>query len=44
MIDPAFKDRIVQYKWRAAPFLKEYNQKPYPLVFFNILLKYSIKF
>lgn len=44
MVDNAFKDRIKQYKWKAAPFLKEYNQKPFPLVFFEILLEYQIKF
>ena len=44
MTDVAFRDRIVQYKWKAAPFLKELQLKPYPLSFFNILLKYQIKF
>lgn len=44
MTDIAFKDRIKQYKWKAAPMLKEYNLKPYPLVFFEILLKYEINF
>lgn len=44
MVDSAFRDRVVQYKWKAAPFLKEFNLKPYPLVFFDILLKYEINF
>lgn len=44
MDDIAFKDRIKQFRWKAAPFLKEYKLKPYPLVFFDILLKYEIKF
>jgi hypothetical protein len=44
MSDTAFKDRIKQYKWRAAPFLKECLLKPYPLSFFQLLLKYEIKF
>ncbi|QRK03670.1 nonstructural protein 1 [Duck-associated ambidensovirus 2] len=44
MSDIAFTDRIKQYTWKAAPFLKDYLLKPYPLSFFNILLKYKIKF
>jgi len=44
MVDVAFADRIKQYTWIKAPFLKEYALKPYPLVFFDILLKYEIKF
>lgn len=44
MCDKAFEDRIVQFKWKPAPFLKDYNLKPYPLAFFDILLKYEIKF
>lgn len=44
MSDVSFKDRIKQYRWKAAPFLKEYVLKPYPLSFFDILLKYEIKF
>lgn len=43
MSDTAFKDRIKQYKWKSAPFLKEYLFKPHPLVFFDILLHYKIK-
>lgn len=44
MSDNAFADRIIQYKWKTAPFLKECILKPYPLSFFEILLKYKIKF
>lgn len=44
MTDIAFKDRIKQYKWKTAPFLKECLLKPHPLSFFEILLKYEIKF
>lgn len=44
MNDIAFKDRIKQYRWKTAPLLKECKLKPYPLVFFDILLKYEIKF
>jgi hypothetical protein len=44
MVDPAFADRIKQYRWKASPFLKDCKLKPYPLVFFDILLKYEIKF
>lgn len=44
MVDTAFADRIKQFKWKTAPFLKPIKLKPYPLVFFDILLKYEIKF
>jgi hypothetical protein len=44
MSDTAFRDRIIQYRWKTAPFLKECLLKPYPLSFFKILLKYQIKF
>lgn len=44
MSDSAFKDRVIQYRWKTAPFLKECLLKPYPLSFFKILLKYEIKF
>lgn len=35
--DPAFKDRLVTYKWRSAPFLKQYDKKINPLVFIKSL-------
>lgn len=44
MSDTAFKDRIVQYKWQSAPMLKNLKLKPYPLSFFEILIKYNIVF
>lgn len=44
MADTTFKDRLKQYRWKAAPFLKDYKLKPYPLAFFELLLKYEIKF
>lgn len=44
MSDLAFRDRIIQFKWQAAPFLKDVDFKPYPLVFFDLLDKYNINF
>lgn len=44
MSDPAFKDRIIQYRWNAAPFLKDYELKPHPLCFYHLLIKYNITF
>ena len=44
MYDPAFADRIIKYNWKAAPFLKEIDFKPYPLCLFNILNKYNIEY
>lgn len=44
MSDIAFTDRIVQYKWKAAPMLKNLKLKPYPLSFFELLIKYNIGF
>lgn len=44
MVEPAFNDRIVKFQWKAAPFLKNYEFKPYPLVFFDILNKYNVSF
>ena len=42
MSDPAFRDRIKQYHWKAAPFLKDCNKKPYPLSIYNMFKKYGI--
>lgn len=42
MNSPAFKDRITQYRWTAAPFLKDCDKKPYPLAFYHLLCKYKI--
>lgn len=44
LCDSAFADRIVQFRWNAAPFLKEYEMKPYPMCFFDLLNKYNIKY
>lgn len=44
MHEAAFKDRIVKFQWRAAPFLKDIDCKPYPLCLFNILNKYNIEY
>lgn len=44
MVDIAFQDRLVQEKWKTAPFLKDYKLKPYPLAFFKILEMYNIYF
>lgn len=42
MFDPAFTDRIKQYCWQAAPYLKEYNKKPYPLAMYFLFVKHKI--
>ncbi len=42
MSDVAFKDRVVQFKWKAAPFLKEYHKLPNPLAAFELLVKWDI--
>ena len=43
--DPAFKSvRIKIFRWSYSPFLKDYDKKPYPLSFFNLLNDYDIKF
>lgn len=44
MVDTAFNDRIVKFDWKAAPFLKDIECKPYPLSFFDLLNKYNIEF
>nr|QVW56819.1 MAG: nonstructural protein NS1 [Aegithalos caudatus ambidensovirus] len=44
MVDPAFKDRICRFNWNPAPFLKEYDLKPFPLSFFALLNKYKVSF
>ncbi|KAF0715754.1 SF3 helicase domain-containing protein, partial [Aphis craccivora] len=40
--DSLFADRLVTYKWQAAPFLKQYNKKINPLFFFKLLLHWKI--
>lgn len=42
MNDPAFKDRIVVYRWQSAPFLKSYLDKPNPLAYIALLEHYDI--
>lgn len=44
MADTDFKERLKIYRWRAAPFLKNIPNKPYPLSFFDLLIKYNIIF
>lgn len=44
MYELAFKDRVVKFNWKQAPFLKNIEFKPYPISFYNILLKYNINF
>lgn len=44
MVDMAFYDRIIQFRWKEAPFLADLSLKPYPLAFFEILKKYHIDF
>lgn len=44
MHQPAFKDRVAKFTWKAAPFLKDISYKPYPLAFFEILNMYNIDF
>lgn len=40
--DPGFKDRLVTYKWRAAPFLKHYSKKINPLMLPPLFKHYNI--
>lgn len=42
MTMPAFADRIYQCTWKAAPYLKDYNLKPYPLAIYSLFMKYGI--
>lgn len=44
MTDAAFRDRLVQYKWKSAPMLKNIDTKPHPLAFFDLLNKYNVIF
>lgn len=44
MHDTAFKDRIIQFRWKSAPFLRKVDFKPYPLCFFDLLNKYNIQY
>lgn len=42
MNDVSFKDRIIQFTWKPAPFLKECNKKPYPITLYNLFLQHGI--
>lgn len=42
MFDIAFRDRLIQFNWKEAPFLKNIDYKPYPMCFFDLLNKYNI--
>lgn len=44
MTNIAFRERIVKFTWKYAPFLKDINCKPYPMAFFELLNKYNIEF
>nr|QVW56833.1 MAG: nonstructural protein NS1 [Cecropis daurica ambidensovirus] len=44
MSDSAFATRIVQFRWKTAPQLKEIEIKPNPMCLFNIFNKYNIQF
>lgn len=40
--DAAFQHRIITYNWKTAPFLKNYNKKPYPLSIYSLLQIHNI--
>lgn len=42
--DIAFRERVVKFDWKHAPFLKNIEYKPYPMCFFEILKQYEINF
>lgn len=42
MGDPAFNDRVCQFTWRSAPFLKTYDKKPHPIVWYDLLVDMKI--
>lgn len=44
MSDIAFRDRIVVFRWKEAPQLKDIHLKPYPLSFFSLLKHYNIEY
>lgn len=44
MHDIAFRERLVKFEWKYAPFLKDIECKPYPMAFFEILNKYNIEY
>lgn len=42
MHDVAFRDRLIQFYWNAAPFLKECDKLPHPLYTFEMFIDYNI--
>lgn len=42
MYDPAFTDRCKIYCWKHAPYLKDYNKKPYPVAIYHLFVKHKI--
>jgi hypothetical protein len=44
MVDNAFKDRLIQFRWKEAPQLRDIVLKPYPMSFFALLKKYNIEY
>lgn len=44
MAGGAFSSRIVQFRWKAAPQLKNIELKPNPMCLFKIFNKYNIEF
>lgn len=40
---PAFKDRVIQYRWRSCPMLKNYDKLPHPLYTQFLFNDYKIK-
>lgn len=39
---PAFKDRLCCYEWMSAPFLKQYDKKLHPLMFYELLKEFGL--
>lgn len=37
----AFRDRVKHYTWKAAPYLKDLNKKPYPLATYFIFKEFG---
>lgn len=42
MGDVAFKDRIKQFKWKTASFLKDCNKKPYPIALYYMFKNFGL--
>lgn len=39
---PAFNDRLRSYEWMSAGFLKDYDKKLHPLMFYELLKDYGV--